>query len=246
MAATLDDGRFDEADALLAEMQATHPREWRVDWYRALADLGAYRIEQARTALDAVYGAVPGELAPKLALGLACESGGDLAEAARWYEVVARTDPSVTAASFGLARCLLAAGDRAGALAAYERVPDSSIGYIDAQTARVHVLSAGNGNGEPAVDDLLAAGAALENLPVDEVQRERLTTELLDAALRLTLLGANGGAGTSRLLGVRLEEHELRLGLERCYRELARHASTRAERIALVDDANRIRPRTWV
>jgi serine/threonine-protein kinase PknG len=246
MAATLDDGRLHEADALLAEMQATHPREWRVDWYRALADLGADRAEQARIALDAVYGAVPGELAPKLALGLACESGGDLIEAARWYEVVARTDPAVTAASFGLARCLLAAGDRTGALAAYERVPDSSSGYIDAQTARVHVLSAGNGIGEPAIADLLVAGSALESLPVDEVQRERMTAELLDAALRLTLLGTNGGAGTGRLLGVRLQEHELRLGLERCYRELARHASTRAERIALVDDANRIRPRTWV
>jgi serine/threonine-protein kinase PknG len=193
-----------------------------------------------------VYGAVPGELAPKLALGVACELGGELTEAARWYEVVARTDPAITAASFGLARCLLAAGDRTGALAAYERVPDSSSGYIDAQTARVHVLSAGNGNGEPAVDELLAAGAALEGLPVDDVQRERLTAELLDAALRLTSLGANGGDGASRLLGIRLEEHELRLGLERCYRELARHAPTRAERIALVDDANRIRPRTWV
>jgi serine/threonine-protein kinase PknG len=246
MDAMLDDGRFDEADALLAETHTTHPREWRVDWYRALADLGASRTEQARTALDAVYGAVPGELGPKLALGVACELGGELVEAARWYEVVARTDPAVTAASFGLARCLLATGDRTGALAAYERVPDSSSGYIDAQTARVHVLSAGNGNGQPAVADLLAAGAALESLPVEEVQRERLTAELLEAALRLTLPGANGGDGTSRLLGVRLEEHELRLGLERCYRELARHAPTRAERIALVDDANRIRPRTWV
>jgi serine/threonine-protein kinase PknG len=248
MVAMLDDGRLHEADALLAETQATHPREWRVDWYRALADLGASRTEQARTALDAVYGAVPGELAPKLALGVACESGGELTDAARWYEVVARTDPAITAASFGLARCLLAAGDRTGALAAYERVPDSSSGYIDAQTARVHVLSKvnANGNGQPAVAELLAAGAALESLPVEEVQRERLTAELLDAALRLTLLGASGIDGASRLLGVRLEEHELRLGLERCYRELARHAPTRAERIVLVDDANRIRPRTWV
>jgi serine/threonine-protein kinase PknG len=245
-AAMIDDGSFSEALALLTEIEAKDPWEWRVSWYRGIDELARADADQARVYFEAVYHAVPGELAPKLAMALACESGGDLAAAARWYEIVARTDPSITSASFGLARCRLEAHDRAGALAAYERVPDSSSGYIDAQTARIRCLSAGNGVAEPALEELLAAGSALEALPLDEVQHARLTGDVLDAALRLTLAGQAFDDGRVRLLGVRLAERDLRLGLERSYRELARHAASRAERIALVDHANRVRPRTWV
>jgi serine/threonine-protein kinase PknG len=42
-----------------------------------------------------------------------------------------------------------------------------------------------------------------------------------------------------------LEERELRFGLERSLRELARLVPDEAERIDLVDDANHTRPRTW-
>jgi serine/threonine-protein kinase PknG len=168
-----------------------------------------------------------------------------MAAAGRWYEIVARTDPSITSASFGLARCRLQAGDRAATLAAYERVPDTSSGYIDAQTARIRVLSR-DGESEPALQELLAAGAALEDLPVEGEQRERLTAELLESGLRMTLSGRASDDGRTRLLGLPLVERDLRLALERSYRELARHAASRAERIALVDDANRVRPRTWI
>jgi serine/threonine-protein kinase PknG len=46
------------------------------------------------------------------------------------------------------------------------------------------------------------------------------------------------------VLGCRLAERELRFGLERCYRALARLASTPEQRHELVDKANAIRPRT--
>ena len=46
------------------------------------------------------------------------------------------------------------------------------------------------------------------------------------------------------MLGCRLEERELRFGLERCYRALARLAATIEQRVELVDRANAIRPRT--
>ena len=62
----------------------------------------------------------------------------------------------------------------------------------------------------------------------------------------MTLAGKASDDGRMRLLGLPLVERDLRVGLERSYRELARHAATRAERIALVDDANRVRPRTWI
>jgi serine/threonine-protein kinase PknG len=139
----------------------------------------------------------------------------------------------------------LTSGDRAGAVAAYELVPDSSSGYLDAQVARVSCLSVTSGAGDPSVDELVAAGSTLEALPLEGEQRDRLTADLLEIALRLTRKGAAFDDGRATLLGHRLDERDLRLGLERSYRALARRAPTRAERIRLVDQANRTRPRTW-
>ena len=51
--------------------------------------------------------------------------------------------------------------------------------------------------------------------------------------------------GRANLLGCRFLERDLRFGVERSYRELARWAGTTAERVELVDRANRVRPRTW-
>jgi serine/threonine-protein kinase PknG len=81
---------------------------------------------------------------------------------------------------------------------------------------------------------------------VEGEQRERLTADVLESGLRMTLSGRAPDDGRMRLLGLPLVERHIRLALERSYRELARHASNRSERIALVDDANRVRPRTWI
>jgi serine/threonine-protein kinase PknG len=244
-AALIDGDDLPEATALLAEIEKADPWEWRAVWYRGVAELASADTAAARQSLSAVYAALPGESAPKLALGLACETAGDPAEASQWYEIVARTDPSVTCASFGLARCRMALGDRAGAIAAYERVPDSSSGYLDAQTARIGCLSAANGKRRPVFEDLLAAGTILESLPIDAAQRDRLTVDLLEGALGLTLAGSAPADARAKIVGCRLVERDLRLGLEHAYRSLARHAGSRAELIAFVDQANRSRPRTW-
>jgi serine/threonine-protein kinase PknG len=245
-AALIETGDPEGAEQVLARVEADDPWEWRVSWYRGLAELVRGRPERARAGFEAVYHALPGELAPKLALAQACEAADDPAEAARWFDIVSRTDPSVTSAAFGLARCRLALGDRTGALAAYERVPDSSSGYVDAQTARIDVLTTTNGAGEPPLDALLAAGSTLEGLAVDGERRDRLTADLLETALRLTLNGLAVDDGRTSLAGYRLAERDLRVGLERSYRALARRATSRAERIRLVDAANRTRPRTWI
>jgi serine/threonine-protein kinase PknG len=244
-AALIDGGEIDEAETLLEAIHANDPWEWRAVWYRGVAALANGDPEQARAGFLDVYRALPGEVAPKLALGFACESAGDVAGAVGWYEVVARTDPSTTSASFGLARCRMQSGDRAGALVAYERVPDTSSGHLDAQTARIRCLASGNGAGEPTVDELLAGGAALETLPVDDDLRDRLTVDLLSCAVRLTIDGLAPQAGDRRLLGHRLVERDLRLGLESSYRALARRSTTRAERVRRVDDANQTHPWTW-
>jgi serine/threonine-protein kinase PknG len=246
IAATLIElGDWDAFEKQVTAIEAADAWEWRASWHRGVADLIRERPVDAAERFRTVYEGVPGELAPKLALGVACELAGDHSAAAGWYEVVSRTDPAFTGAAFGLARCRLAGGDRAGALAAYDRVPDSSSAYVDAQVTKIRCLGALDGGGDPALSDLLGAGSILEGLELDGEHRARLTSELLEAGLRLLEHGRATTNGRSRLLGHELEERDLRFGLERAYRSLARGADSRGERIKLVDRANHVRPRTW-
>jgi serine/threonine-protein kinase PknG len=68
---------------------------------------------------------------------------------------------------------------------------------------------------------------------------------VLESALALVQRGGAPDDGRAGLLGHRLEERDLRFGVERAYRELARWAAGTSERIELVDRANQVRPRTW-
>ncbi|HEY1521021.1 MAG TPA: tetratricopeptide repeat protein [Solirubrobacteraceae bacterium] len=234
------------AEEAVAEVEAVDRWDWRTSWYRGVMDLARERFDDSRASFTVVYRALPGELAPKLALGMTCESGGtEIAEAAGWYEIVSRTDPGFTAAAFGLARCRLAAGERAGALAAYDRIPDSSSAYVEAQTARIRCLTDTNGAGPGSADELLVAGSILESLAVRGEQRVRLRAEVLESALGLVERGGAYDDGRASLLGHRFSERDLRFGVERSYRELARWAADNSERIELVDRANQVRPRTW-
>jgi serine/threonine-protein kinase PknG len=240
-AAIVETGDFDAAEALLAAVEAGDRWEWRVAWIRGVADLARGLPAQAVIRFGSVYNAVPGELAPKLALGVAHELAAEYAAAARWYDIVSRTDPAFTTAAFGLARCRLEGDDQAAALTAYDRVPDSSSAYVEAQTAKIRCLAAGGAT----VDQLLTAGSILEALSLDGEQRDALTAELLGSALRMAEDGRATDDGRVSLLGHRLAERDLRFGLERSYRALARRAASSGERIRLVDEANRVRPRTW-
>ncbi len=239
--ALIDAQGWEEALELLAEIERQDPWEWRAQWYRGVAALAERLPDAAIASFQTVYHAVPGELAPKLALGVSAELAGEPAAAAAWYEIVSRTDASYATAAFGLARCRLACGDRAGALAAYERVPESASAYDAAQTARIRCLL----GGLPHIEDLLAAGAAIDGLSIGAERRAHLTAELLRAAVELVARDPAVQARAATVAGHWLADTELRLGLERTYRSLAAVAPTPSERIRLVDEANRVRPRTW-
>jgi serine/threonine-protein kinase PknG len=239
--ALIDADEWDETYELLADIEDRDPWEWRAQWYRGIAALEQQLPRAAHASFEIVYHAVAGELAPKLALGVCSELAGDPATAAGWYEIVSRTDPSYTTATFGLARSRLACGDRAGAIAAYERVPESSSAHDQAQTARIRCLL-GDGADLAA---LRAAAAGIEALGPGGEQHARLTVELLRAALRLIARDSSAGDRAVTLGRRPLVESDLRVELERSYRSLAAMASTASERIRLVDEANRVRPRTW-
>ncbi|WP_335936281.1 tetratricopeptide repeat protein [Streptomyces sp. PTD5-9] len=256
--ARLETGELDAASGALAELETRHPDDWRVIWCRGVASLVTGDHENAALSFDAVYDAFPGEPAPKLALGICAEVLGQLDNAAEYYRLVWATDPGFVSAAFGLARVRLAAGDRAGAVAALESVPEASIHYTAARVAAVRARLREREPGEPLFADLTAAAdqvTALAGLGLDAVRREELSTEVLGVALDWVLSGSPAAGGTSTpgapgapgtLLGSEWDERGLRFGLERSYRMLARLAEPGDERIELVERANRFRPRTWV
>ncbi|MEW2065499.1 tetratricopeptide repeat protein [Streptomyces sp. NPDC007346] len=257
--ARLEMRELDSAAAALTALEARHPDDWRVVWYRGITSLVTGDHEVAALSFDAVYDAFPGEPAPKLALGICAEVLGQLDNAAEYYRLVWATDPSFVSAAFGLARVQIAAGDRAGAALTLESVPEASIHYTAARVAAVRARLRERDPAEPLLSDLTAAAvqvAALTGFGLDPVRREQLTTEVLGKALDWVLSGSPGGpppggpaagpAGTRKLLDAELDERGLRLGLERSYRMLARLAQRGDERIELVERANRFRPRTWV
>jgi serine/threonine-protein kinase PknG len=249
--ARLDAGDVAQAAADVEGLAAAYPFDWRVDWHRGMVAMAAGKSGDARVAFDAVYGELPGEPAARLALAAAAECTGDGDVAGRLYERVWRTDRNYLSAAFGLARLRLAAGDRAGALTVLDEVPDSSNHHLTAQVAAVR---AGLHPAGPQirVDDLLGASTRLERLGLDVERRARLTVEVLEGALEWVIQRADGGAarpaatGGARLLGRELSERGVRFGLEQAYRSLAQLARERDARIALVDRANAVRPRTFV
>src|SRR5690606_17312998 len=110
-------GAPDQAEAIAIEMLRDDPWEWRALWMQGLAALTRSDWPGAQKAFNAVYRQVPGELAPKLALALACESGGLYDVAEGLYASCAATDATYVAASaFGKARVRAAKGDTSGAV----------------------------------------------------------------------------------------------------------------------------------
>ncbi|GHF67159.1 serine/threonine-protein kinase PknG [Amycolatopsis bartoniae] len=213
--------------------------DWRPDWYRGLAALAEGRPHQARQSFEAVYDQLPGELAPKLAIAACAEAVGETGDADRYYRTVWRTDRTMLSAAFGLARVLLAKGERAEAVDVLESVPETSSSHVAAQLAAIRARTGGTGLSE---EDFVVAGERLARLELDEHRRAQAARDLLRSALDW-VDGAKPGSGT--VLGCRLTEPDLRKGLETWYLRLARHTTDRRERIALVDEANRVRPRTW-
>ena len=111
--------------------------DWRITWYQGLRELVPGQPGEAQAAFDAVYDALPGELAPQLALGFAAEAAGDKAAAARYFGRVWMVDRAYVSAAFGLARARLAGGYRPGAIAALAAVPPTSSHHVVAQVAAV-------------------------------------------------------------------------------------------------------------
>jgi serine/threonine-protein kinase PknG len=236
------------------------PYDWRVSWHRGLLALAQGKVGDAEREFEHAYAALPGEAAPKLALGYCAEQLGKRTDADRYYRAV-WTDRSQVSAAFGLVRGCVARNDRASAVATLDQVPPVSRHRDAAMIAAVRVcagrlpVAAEPAGGIPTRTDLDEAVRRLRQLDLDGGQphgesRDRLTAAVRQAAL--DWIGQVGPAEIGRdapgedddVLGSPLTEQRLRFRLERSFRELARQADTKVDHAVLVDLANTVRPRT--
>ncbi len=238
--AAIEAERFDVLRDTIATILADDPWEWRAAWIGGLGELAQGDPVAARASFNAVYGQVPGELAPKLALAAACELSGEPDIAESLYVICARTDANYTApAAFGLMRVREARGDLDGALHALDLVGPTRGSYVESRTLRAHLLAA-SGRGLPALADAMASVSTVAIAP-----RER--AELAVGVLRSALdtVTASGPEPTTRIAGVPADEPALRDALRgrvpraRVAHRLtgrAHHARGPRERGAPVDD----------
>jgi serine/threonine-protein kinase PknG len=228
--------RRDLVDQVVNEMLIEDPWEWRAVWVGGLAALDAGDFAAAQSSFNAVYGQVPGELAPKLGLALACERGreGEIAEGL--YRTCASTDANYVApAAFGMARIRAARGDVSGAVQALDLVPSTSRSYPEARRLRALQLYE-SGQGLPA---LAQAMDSINGVQLDPRERGELTAQILERAIaEVSKDGAKNGV---KVGGYEAEEDTLRDGLESTYRQLAGIETDTGRRFALVDKANAVR-----
>ncbi|TDD56291.1 serine/threonine protein kinase [Nonomuraea terrae] len=224
-----------EASGVLDALEAELPGDWRVTWFRAVQALAARRHDDAVSLFDACVSELPGELAPKLALALALECAGK--PAAFWHDLVWRTDRAYVSAAFGLAR--------AGRMNVLDAVPATSVYRVAAQVAlAVSVVRRPDVSGLRPEELVEAAERVAAQSDLDERRRDQLVAEVLRGAL--TWLESNPPPKGVLLGGAPFTEAGLRRRLEGIYRRLAGAAGSRQERHAFIDQANAVRPRTWL
>jgi len=217
-------------------MLAKDPWEWRAVWMAGIAALMAGDWKSAQSSFNAVYGQVPGELAPKLALAIACEQGGELDLAEALYAICASTDANyVTPAGFGLARIRASRSDLKGALAALDLVPSTSRGYNESRRLRAqHLLAMGT-----SLQDLSAALDTVASARIDPEGYQRYSIAIYTRALADIV--KNGPQQQVMLGGQRANENGVRTKLVQAYRDLAKLVQDPAERANLIELANATR-----
>ena len=253
----IEEGDFAEA---AGELESREAREsgWRAAWWRGVLHVAEGRPSDGLAYFAAVAAELPGELAPKLAMAACYErtameqeaegnqaaASSQLHSAARYYSLVAATDPGYASASFGLARVYVALGDREGAVAALQRIPKSSSAYVSARIALCRVLCTELPGEMPGLPDLVATSETLSGVSLENSVRLPLVRDLHLQALAMLLDDRAGPDENIQLVGAVLDENGQRTALERTYRSLAKLATTEAERWSLVNEANAYRPRT--
>ncbi|MFF2846821.1 tetratricopeptide repeat protein [Streptomyces sp. NPDC058001] len=232
--------------------------DWRIDWHRGLLALAQGDVSDARDHFDRVYAAIPGEYAPKLALGYCAEQLADWDAALTFYEAVRLRNPSLGGAAFGTARARLQQGGAASrelAIKALHAVPRYSRHRTAARTAAVRI-------GVDHTRDAAELGVVLGRLGrlfhehglTDEQARLRMKADVWETAHALLADRRLDAAGLAALaadaderLGFPDHEKDLRTSLARFYQGLAQQAarSDAGDDNGLADLAERLLDRAY-
>lgn len=262
--AHLELGNLDTALQLLREVAVHHGDSWRLQWYLGICSLLNAEPELAFDRFHEVLEAMPGEVAPKLAVAGTAEligywlsaqeytSNEQMSQVERWYEVARQnyhdlwlTDHGIVSAAFGLARMILAEGSFDTAIEPLDEVPTTSRHYGTAQISSIVTLVHGRKPTDVSRWELFEAAERFEEISWDDPRRGRLQLIILGTALGWIDAHLDDDFPADDFLGFPFNEHGLRAGTERSLRELARATrDNRAHRFLLVDLANLIRPAT--
>jgi len=243
--ASLELGKVDDARKRLAGLEPKIAGDWRLKWYAGQCELLGGDFAQASADFDAVLTMLPGELDPKLALAATAELRKAGAEAARYYATVWQTNHTYYSAAFGLARQRARTGDRVGAIATLDQITTASAHFTAAATTAIEVLLNGCTPADLDEPKLLDAAGRASALTLESATR-RATIRLHVFNAALAWLQAGNTPRSAQLFGVDFSEAGIRTGMEVCYRALAHETTDMWERIALVEEANAVRPRTRV
>ncbi|MBU3066082.1 protein kinase [Nocardia sp. NEAU-G5] len=246
---------LDQPDAARELLSRVDAGDWRVEWYLGLAGLRSLDYEQAFAHFDSVLRALPGEIAPKLALAATAELVVQQWEspdpeqwrtyAEKFYKTVWRTDRGVVSAAFGLARQLAADHRVDEAVQALDQVPTASRHYAQARLTAVLLLLSAAPIAELDESTLYVAASRIQQLPPSEHRAPQMGLLVLGAALAWLQAGNTPKRPDAMLFGAPFTERDLRHGAEVSLRGLARVAPGRRHRYALVDLANFMRAKTW-
>jgi len=227
-------------DKTLVDLEDADPFDWRPVWLRGVWLLCQGKGHEAQLAMERCYFEMPGELAPRLGMGLAWELAGQAEQALPYYERVARVDPSMVAAHAGAARCHARAGRIAQALEAMEQFPEQHVLKTEAQLATAELLIL-----HPEATDvslLRAASNAVESVLERSSHAPSFAGRL--CALAVDVAQKLGWPGVEPFLGQPFSEKSLRLNAEHRFRQAAKLAKSEDERLFWVGRANAIRPVT--
>jgi serine/threonine-protein kinase PknG len=236
--ALLDLGDVGKATRKLDDLAERVGWQWRLVWYRAVAELLTGDYDSAIKHFTEVLDTFPGELAPKMALAATAELAGTSDER-KFYKIVWNTDDGVISAAFGLARALSAEGDREAAVRTLDEVPASSRHFTTARLTSAVTLLSGRSTSEITEEQIRDAARRVEALPPTEPRVLQIRALVLGGAMDWL---ETHEASTNHILGFPFTKHGLRLGVEASLRGLARVAPTQAHRYTLVDMANQVRP----
>ncbi len=226
-------GKTRQVERLISELKRLDPWDWRAVWMQAISHVQTGNWHESVAAFNTVYGQLPGEVAPKFALALACERAGMSQVAEQLFAICASTDSAYAAAcAFAIARIRLARGDVQGTLDALDLVPAKSRGFSLARQKRTKLLLE---RGE-SLPDLAQALEAVGHSDLSEKERARSQVRILEAALKK--LEESGSQPGVRIGGQIATLRNVRSQLEAAYRAAASWTQDRSERNSLLSKAD--------